>query len=80
MTRFRRVVLLIVTPLLRCEDWLREWVGYDGGRRRASVQELTEAMRLVSKRHEGWEHGFGPCVCEGHKKARELLAKLGGKP
>jgi hypothetical protein len=29
MTRFlRRMALLIVTPLLRCEDWMREWVGY----------------------------------------------------
>lgn len=36
---------------------------------------LLEALRLLSDRHEGYAHGMGACVCEGHLKARKLLAE-----
>lgn len=38
-----------------------------------------EAERLLiglSKRHEGYETGMGPCICEWHKKARALFINM----
>lgn len=40
---------------------------------------LREALELVARRHEGWELGLGPCVCEGHIKARAALAAIEGE-
>ena len=35
---------------------------------------LLEALKALSMRHESWEQGCGPCVCQPHIDARAVLA------
>jgi hypothetical protein len=39
----------------------------------ARCAALRQALELISSRHEGYQAGMGPCVCEGHVAARGLL-------
>jgi hypothetical protein len=47
-----------------------------------AAQEAGTALKALSDRHAGWEHGMGHCICEAHQQARaalEALAKSGVK-
>ena len=44
-----------------------------------AAPDLLEALEGLAKRHEGYEHGCGPCVCEWHQKARAAIAKAKGE-
>jgi hypothetical protein len=47
-----------------------------------AAQEAGTALKALSDRHAGWEHGMGHCVCEAHQQARaaiDALAKSGVK-
>jgi hypothetical protein len=37
------------------------------------IRKLREALAALVSKHEGWQHGMGPCVCAEHQRARELL-------
>ena len=39
----------------------------------AREAKLREVLEGLAKRHEGYEHGCGPCRCEWHQKARQAL-------
>ncbi len=47
----------------------------DNARLIAAAPELLKALQALAKRHEGWEHGCGPCVCEAHEQARVVITK-----
>jgi hypothetical protein len=38
------------------------------------IDRLRAALAALSRRHEGWQRGMGPCVCAEHEAARKLLA------
>ena len=37
------------------------------------IELLRKTLRGLALQHMSYEHGFGPCVCEWHNKAREIL-------
>lgn len=44
----------------------------------ALAEELENTMKILkglATRHEGYQFGTGPCVCEWHKQARALTGE-----
>lgn len=42
------------------------------------LDELEKTMKILnglSSRHEGYQFGIGPCICEWHEQARALTRK-----
>ena len=59
------------------------WLGvaeaiYNRCKRRAVEAENTNLLNALSKltrSHEGWHHGIGPCQCEAHREARLVIRR-----
>lgn len=45
----------------------------------AAAPDLLAALKAVVSRHDGYQDGLGPCVCEGHVAARAAIAKAEGQ-
>ncbi len=43
---------------------------------REEHKQLQIVLAGLAKRHEGYEQGCGPCICEWHQKAQSLLSKM----
>ena len=39
------------------------------------IERLRIILTGLAKRHEGYEQGCGPCLCEWHEKARNELLR-----
>lgn len=37
------------------------------------IERLRDVLARLSNRHAGYEHAMGPCICEAHVEAREIL-------
>ncbi len=42
-------------------------------RRCNEIALLKEVLSGLSRQHDGYQHGFGPCICEWHLKARKII-------
>lgn len=43
---------------------------------KARAEEAIRLLTGLAKRHEGYEEGMGPCICEWHEKTRAFLNNM----
>lgn len=39
----------------------------------AEIERLRDVLARLSNRHAGYEQAMGPCICDAHVEARDLL-------